>query len=104
LNEARSLHRAHHPARVLDRRIEHLTHLRLRLERAAGEMISQRGANLDHLRGLLRALGPESAFQRGFSITMGADGRIVRSAAALKAGDIIKTRFSDGEATSRVES
>jgi exodeoxyribonuclease VII large subunit len=104
LNEARALHRAHHPARVLDRRIEHLTHLRLRLERAAGEMISQRGANLDHLRGLLRALGPESAFQRGFSITMGADGRIVRSAAALKAGDIIKTRFSDGEATSRVES
>jgi exonuclease VII large subunit len=35
---------------------------------------------------------------------MGADGRIVRSAAALKSGDVIKTRFSDGETTSRVES
>ena len=104
LNEARSLHRAHHPARVLERRIEHLTHLRLRLERAAGEAMAQRGARLDHLRGLLRTLGPESAFQRGFSITMGADGRIVRSAATLKTGDLIKTRFSDGETTSRVES
>ncbi|MCU0777678.1 MAG: exodeoxyribonuclease VII large subunit [Akkermansiaceae bacterium] len=104
LNEARTLHRAHHPARILERRIEHLTHLRLRLERAGLEATIQRGARLDHLRGLLRALGPESAFQRGFSITMAADGRIVRSASALKTGDLIKTRFSDGETSSRVES
>jgi exodeoxyribonuclease VII large subunit len=104
LNEARALHKAHHPARVLDRRIEHISHLRLRLERAAGEATAQRGARLTHLRGLLRTLGPESAFQRGFSITMGVDGRIVRSAAALQPGDVIKTRFTDGETTSRVES
>jgi exodeoxyribonuclease VII large subunit len=103
LNEARTLHRAHHPARVLERRIEHLAHLRLRLERATGEATARHGKSLDHLRGLLRALGPESAFQRGFSITMAADGRIARSASALKTGDLIKTRFSDGETSSRVE-
>jgi len=104
LNEARALHKAHHPARVLDRRIEHLSHLRLRLERAPSEATTQRTSQLERLRGLLRALGPESAFQRGFSITMGPDGKIVRSVSALKSGDLIKTRFSDGETTSRVES
>lgn len=104
LSEAQALHRAHHPARVLERRIEHLSHLRLRLERAASEMTNQRNARLNHLRGLLRTLGPESAFQRGFSITTDANGKIIRSAASLKSGDLLKTRFSDGETTSRVAS
>ena len=104
LNEAQALHRAHHPARVLERRIEHLSHLRLRLKRAASEMTNQRNARLNHLRGLLRTLGPESAFQRGFSITTDANGKIIRSAASLKSGDLLKTRFYDGETTSRVES
>jgi exodeoxyribonuclease VII large subunit len=64
--------------------------------------MERRHERLVRLRGLLRALGPESAFQRGFSITLGEDGRAVRSAKALKAGDLLRTKFSDGEATSRV--
>jgi len=95
-------HRAHHPAKVLERRMEHLTHLRLRLDRAGKDLIDHRTERLGRLRGLLRALGPESAFQRGFSITLGADGRVIRSAASLKPGDLLHTKFADGETTSRV--
>jgi exodeoxyribonuclease VII large subunit len=102
LNEARARHRAHHPAKVLERRMEYLGHLRLRLERSGKALIDHRAERLGRLCGLLRALGPESAFQRGFSITLGADGRVIRSAASLKPGDLLRTKFADGETTSRV--
>ena len=102
LNEARAGHRAHHPANVLERRMEYLANMRLRLERAGQESINRSGERLLGLRGLLRALGPESAFQRGFSITLGEDGKAIRSAARLKPGDLLRTKFSDGETMSRV--
>jgi exodeoxyribonuclease VII large subunit len=101
LNEARVRHRGHHPARVLERRMEYLTNLHQRWSAAGKDLLAQRSALIDHLRGLLRALGPESAFQRGFSITLGADGRVIRSAATVKPGDLLRTKFADGETTSR---
>ena len=102
LNETRAGHRACHPARVLERRLECLTNLGRQLERAGNGLLERRDERLTRLRGLLRALGPESAFQRGFSITLGVDGRIVRSAAALRPGDLLRTKFVDGETASRV--
>ena len=102
VNEARAVHKAHHPARVLERRVDYLTNLRRRFERSATDPLDRRNDRLARLRGLLRALGPESAFQRGFSITLGPDGKAVRSAASLKPGDVLRTKFHDGETSSRV--
>jgi exodeoxyribonuclease VII large subunit len=102
LKEARAGHRAQHPARVVARRLEFLSNLGRRLERAGAESLDQRGAQLVRLRGMLRALGPESAFQRGFSITLGADGKAIRSARGIKPGDLLRTKFADGEIASRV--
>lgn len=103
LNEMRVRHRGQHPLRVLERHVERIGNLRLRLERDGKDLIELRVKRIDHIRGLLRALGPESAFQRGFSITLGRDGRAIRSAAGLKAGDLLRTKFAEGETTSRVE-
>ena len=102
LNEARARHKACHPARIVERRLDAVTHLRQRIERLGKSCLDQRGESIARLRGLLRALGPESAFQRGFSITLGADGKIITSASALKVGELLKTKFADGEMTSRV--
>jgi exodeoxyribonuclease VII large subunit len=102
LTAMRAAHRTHHPLRVLDRRAELLETLRLRIDRARVDTLRRRRDRLDRIRGLLRALGPESAFQRGFSITLGPDGKIARSAAALRPGDLLRTKFADGETTSRV--
>ncbi|MEO8614544.1 MAG: exodeoxyribonuclease VII large subunit [Luteolibacter sp.] len=102
LNEARTRHRSQHPARVLERRLEYLIDLRRRIERVTHETLERRNERLTRLRGLLRTLGPESAFQRGFSITLGADGKIVRSVNALKKGDLLRTKVSDGEILSEV--
>ena len=102
LVEARHRHRANQPARVLERREEALGNLRQRLERTGKEILAKRAEQVEHLRGLLRALGPESAFQRGFSITLRPDGKIATAAAAFKPGDVLRTRFSDGETVSVV--
>ena len=102
LNEARMRHRAQHPAKVLERRLEFLTDVRRRIERVTQDTLERRNEGLARLRGMIRALGPESAFQRGFSITLGADGKIVRSAKAMKKGDLLRTKLSDGEIVSEV--
>ncbi len=102
LNEARTRHRAEHPARVLKRRLEYIIDLRRRVERVIQESLDRRNERLIRLRGLLRALGPESAFQRGFSITLGADGKIVRSVKGLKKGDLLRTKLADGETVSEI--
>ena len=102
LKHARAAHRAHHPARVLQRRIEHLAQIRTRLSRGGPQLLSVRNEQLARLRGMLRALGPESAFQRGFSITMGEDGKIIRSAGSLRPGMLLRTRLADGRVASRV--
>ena len=102
LNEACARHKACHPARVLERRTDTVKNLRLRFERAGKDLLHERTERLVRLRGLLRTLGPESAFQRGFSITLAADGRIVTSANTLKPGDLMRTKFADGETLSTV--
>ncbi|PAW63707.1 MAG: hypothetical protein B9S38_17155 [Verrucomicrobiia bacterium Tous-C4TDCM] len=40
---------------------------------------------------------PESAFERGFSITLDARGKIIRSVAQIAPGDEIRTKLKDGE-------
>ena len=103
LNDARSRHKSFHPERVLERRLDTVKSLRQRFERAGKDILKERAERLIRLRGLLRTLGPESAFQRGFSITLAADGKIVTSARTLGPGDRLRTKFADGETLSIVE-
>jgi len=50
----------------------------------------------------LLALGPEQVLARGYSITTdAASGRVVRAAAAVQPGQILRTRLAQGEITSR---
>ena len=52
----------------------------------------------------LDLLDPGSPLKRGYSLTFDAQGRIVRTAAALRAGDRITTRLGEGEIASVVAS
>ncbi|WP_367873500.1 exodeoxyribonuclease VII large subunit [Luteolibacter sp. Populi] len=88
---------AHHPARQVELRLEHLARTRERLERAARRRFDSLDDRLSRLRSLLRTLGPESAFERGFSIAMDSYGRIIRSKADVSPGEEIRTKVRDGE-------
>jgi exodeoxyribonuclease VII large subunit len=88
---------AHHPARQVLLRLDHLARLRQQLERAAQHRLDDSAQRLARLRGLLRTLGPESAFERGFSIALDARGKIIRSTRDVVPGDEIRTKLKDGE-------
>lgn len=95
-------HRALHPSNILERRIEKLGSLRKHLENLAAHGVSRNTEQLKRLENMLRTLGPESAFKRGFSITLAADGSILRSAKNAKPGQILRTKLIDGEIVSTV--
>ncbi len=66
--------------------------LRLQAARAAVEKAEAR----------LLAYSPFGVLERGYSITTAADGSVVRSASALKAGDVLVTRLAEGSVRSEV--
>jgi len=94
--------RSHHPRRVIERRRDALEALGARMQRGAVERLGERMQSLARCGDLLRALGPESAFQRGFSITMDGEGRILRSVQDAAAAGRLVTKFADGEIRSDV--
>ena len=74
-----------------------------RLREVARHRLENKQNGLAALETRLRLLGPEQVLARGYSITMNADtGRVIRSAAEVKAGQRLKTRLKSGEVRSVV--
>ncbi len=103
LGEARAAHRAIHPLRVIGRRGEGLDALRTTLHRLGAAGMERQEKRLAALKSLLRTLGPESAFQRGFSITMDQHGEIIRSVKDVPPGGTLRTKLADGEILSKTD-
>ncbi len=64
--------------------------------------LSEAFHRLEMLDQRVRLLDPSLLLKRGYSITLH-NGRAVRSAGELKAGDVITTRFAEGEIESKVD-
>lgn len=95
-------HKSLHPQRVLERRLEKTTALNRNLTQLANRQLANHSRRLERLQTMIRTLGPDSAFKRGFSITMNDQGKILRSAGDAKPGTILTTKLIDGEVTSTV--
>jgi len=103
LRETRLRHQALHPLRLLERRLDKLVSLKKDLVQLTAHRVSREAEKLNRLKTLIRTLGPESAFKRGFSITLSKDGKILRSAKQTEPGSSLTTKFIDGEITSTVQ-
>lgn len=103
IESLRGRHQAHRPDLELARRAERLAAIGNALRRTLDHALQSRAERLTRAAGLLRTLGPGLAFQRGFSITLDGSGRLVRSCREVKPGDLLRTKFEDGETRSRVE-
>jgi exodeoxyribonuclease VII large subunit len=74
-----------------------------RLERVLERAIDARRARLERLAARLQSLSPLAVLERGYALVTDAKGKLVRSAAQVTAGEMVKTRLGDGAFTSCVE-
>ncbi|HEY8899433.1 MAG TPA: exodeoxyribonuclease VII large subunit [Chthoniobacterales bacterium] len=102
LLRARAMIAAHRPAAQVAIRRDHLARARTLLDEAVDRQLRRFRERSARATGLLQALSPDATLARGYSITFGADGRPLRSVAAVKAGDVLRSRLSDGEVKSTV--
>lgn len=73
------------------------------IDRSAERMLERLESQLDAWSTRLSDLDPATTMARGWSITRGADGRAIRSAADVVPGDTLRTTLVDGELHSTVE-
>lgn len=94
-------------AEVTPRRIERGERDRIRLgERIAGTAkgrLRETRAMIQGMERLCAQLSPERTLERGFSLTRGPGGILLRDPAQVAAGDLVTTRLAGGTLTSRVE-
>jgi exodeoxyribonuclease VII large subunit len=74
----------------------------LRLQHRTESALRQRRHALDRYTAQLRALSPQAVLERGYSVTRGPDGAVVRRAIQLEPGVDIATCLAEGTVTSRV--
>lgn len=102
ISDRRSTWRSRHPRLVLDRRVEGLRQFRLRYAQQANHCLQGASQRMERLRQMVRTLGPESAFERGFSITMSKSGVLVTDPDQVENGDQLVTRVAGGTIESEV--
>jgi exodeoxyribonuclease VII large subunit len=73
-----------------------------RLLAGMNRFLEARADQIDALDRHLELVGPQQVLDRGYSLTTDAQGRLVRSAAAVKPGDLLTTRLADGQIASTV--
>jgi exodeoxyribonuclease VII large subunit len=73
-----------------------------RIGPGAHRAVAHQAEKLESWRRLLAAYDVDRQLERGYTLTLGEDGRIVRSVAVLATGSVLVTRFADGTAVSEI--
>ncbi len=68
-----------------------------RIREVAQTRLREDRRRLESSRGMLGVLSPQATLERGFTMTLDADGRLVRRPQDVVAGQDLVTRFADGE-------
>lgn len=71
--------------------------------RAMDRHIAAGNTKMASLAAQLESLSPLAVLGRGYSLTFGEDGRLLRDAAEVRTGERLRTRLASGEVASRVE-
>jgi len=93
----------YHPSEVFKRRQEKVERISPALKSSARHALEVQQTRVNRLGSLLQALGPGSILERGFSITFGANGEIVKKVADVSPGEDLTVQVSDGKIQTRVE-
>ena len=102
LDHALRVMQARSPVREIIMRRNRFADLHRRLVACPARWIENARHRFSRIEGLLRVLGPDATLRRGYSITMDASGKLVRTVSAVRPRMKIRTRVSDGEFGSEV--
>lgn len=70
---------------------------------AIASYVTKRAGHVESLHSRLEAIGPMRVLERGYSLTQDSDGKVIRSASALKEGEQIRTVLANGVVESEVK-
>ena len=90
------------PSVMIKVRKDDLTGLRDRSHRGFKALLDIEKKEIKGVIAHLRSLSPQSTMDRGYSVVQIGDGKIVRDATKLKAGDVLRIRAAKGEASASV--
>lgn len=83
--------------------LQQLNYLDRQVKTASQGAIQKRSKHLQHLEAKLQLIDPQRLLERGYSISLNASGRVIRSKHDVVPGQRIQTRLSDGNVFSLVE-
>lgn len=98
-----SVVRQHRPDQVIRLRKQELSALAQRLRDTARAAFGELQQRLSKGENLLRLLSPQGTLDRGYSITTGERGAILRSVNEVRTGEEVRTRLRDGLIDSTVQ-
>jgi len=91
------------PEVMVDQRAADVTALRDRAARCLDHRISAATGDLRHTLARLRALSPAATLDRGYAIVQRRSGHVVRAAAEVAKGDVVRVRLARGELSATVD-
>ena len=91
------------PLREIDRREEQVTALTERARRSFAAGLERASDDVRHIGDRLLALSPAATLRRGYAIVQRPDGRVVRRAADVGAGEMLMVRFAADQLTVTAE-
>jgi exodeoxyribonuclease VII large subunit len=94
--------RRHDPSREIVLRGSRFAELARRLATCPSQIVNTMRRRFERAEKILAVLGPDATLQRGYSMTTGANGNLIRSVTQVKRGDRICTRVTDGAIESDV--
>lgn len=88
--------RLRHPGQLLQEQAQHLDYVWQRLTKAMTRLVKDKHSQLANVSRALNTISPLATLDRGYSILQ-KDGKVVRSTKAVKKGDQITAKVSDGD-------
>ena len=91
------------PALIWEAKAQALDTANQKMTDAVEKKLQGYGSKLAILDAKLQAMSPLRILARGYTVTENADGQLLKSSAQLKTGEILVTRFKDGQVVSQVK-